>query len=140
MFAATSELLPRLSGEVCMCSNRTCKPASYGSGILHCGQASLIAYHPTGQLAPSKGQVVLTHEWSTVFEVLLVVGNTIAGQMVAGEIESISSPEITLNFQLITPVIWDVAYLISMFGKRDDYARWLIRKLECCLSARNEWL
>jgi hypothetical protein len=99
MFAATSELLPRLSGEVCMCSNRTCKPASYGSGILHCGQASLIAYHPTGQLAPSNGRVLLTHEWSTVFEVLLVVGNTIAGQMVTGEIESMSSPEIVLNIQ-----------------------------------------
>ena len=23
-----------------------------------------------------------------------------------------------------------------MFGKRDDHARWLVRKLECCLSAK----
>jgi hypothetical protein len=46
-----------------------------------------------------KGRVLLTHEWSTVFEVLLVMGNTIAGQMVTGEIESMSSPEIVLNIQ-----------------------------------------
>jgi hypothetical protein len=84
--------------------------------------------------------MLLTHEWSTVFEILLVMGNTVAGQMMTGEIESMRSPEIILNCQQITPVVWDVACLISMFGKRDNHARWLIRKLECCLSARNEWL
>jgi len=46
MLAATSELSLLLSGAVLICSNRTWSPASYGSGILHCGQASLIAYHP----------------------------------------------------------------------------------------------
>jgi hypothetical protein len=46
MLAATSELSLLLSGAVLICSNLTCNPASYGSGILHCGQASLMAYHP----------------------------------------------------------------------------------------------
>jgi len=120
-----------------MCSNRTCKPASYGSGILHCGQASLIAYHPINQLSLAGGCKLLTHKWSTVLQILLVMRNTIAGQVMTCEVKSMSSPEIILNGQLIVlGASWKMAHLVSMFSKRDDHARRLVRKLECCTSAR----
>jgi hypothetical protein len=42
--------------------------------------------------------MLLTHEWSTVFQVLLVMRDAIAGQMVTGEIEPMRGPEIILDF------------------------------------------
>jgi len=80
--------------------------------------------------------MLLTHKWSTVLQILLVMRDTVAGQMVTGEIESMSSPEIVLNRQLIALGLWEMAHLISMFSERYDHARWFIRKLKCCLSAK----
>jgi hypothetical protein len=42
---------------------------------------------------------MLTHERSTVFQVLLVVRDSVAGQVVTREIESMSSPKIVLKCQ-----------------------------------------
>lgn len=41
-----------------------------------------------------------THERSTVFEILFVVRDTIAGEVVTREIESVGGPKVVLRYQL----------------------------------------